>query len=94
MVMRPKSRATVVVVLPSTPRRSSTPAESSVISSSVRSGVISLSAATIVVLPTPNPPAMRIFTEAARGRELSKFSDAIEYSSQNVEVSGPRVGDR
>ena len=35
---------------------------SAVISSSVRSGSTSLTEPTIVVLPTPKPPAMRILT--------------------------------
>src|SRR5438270_5886875 len=42
----------------------STPAEASVIISSVRSGMISETAPTNVVLPAPNPPAMTIFVEA------------------------------
>src|SRR6202161_4133321 len=59
-VIRPKSMATVVVVLPATPLMSSTPTLRSLSVSSVRSGRISLTALTRVVLPTPNPPAMRI----------------------------------
>ena len=54
-VMRPKSMATVVVVLASTPAVSSTGRPASVSGSSVRSGRISLTAPTSVVLPTPNP---------------------------------------
>src|SRR5690606_8979186 len=93
MVIRPKSSATVVVSLDSTPDRSSTPVLTSVMSSSVRSGVISLIAETIVVLPTPNPPAMRILTDAAKRCEFestrgSKFSDAIQNRSQYVEIAG------
>jgi len=61
MVIRPKSIATVVVCLCSTPDRSSTPTLSSVRYSSVRSGRISLTEPTRVVLPTPKPPATRIF---------------------------------
>src|ERR1700733_513568 len=52
--------ATVVVVLPVTARVSSMPILRSVSGSSVRSGRISLITPTIVVLPTPKPPAMRI----------------------------------
>ena len=62
MVIRPKSIATVVVVLPSTPEMSSVPTPASVSTSSVCSGRISLTAPTSVVLPTPKPPAMRIFS--------------------------------
>src|SRR6266542_1277111 len=58
-VMRPKSMATVVVVLPGTAEVSSTPTEASVIASSVVRGVISDTDPTKVVLPTPNPPATR-----------------------------------
>src|SRR5579872_4645684 len=54
--------ATVVVVLPATPVRSSTPIPTWVRDSSVRSGRISLIALTSVVLPTPNPPATTILT--------------------------------
>src|SRR5260370_39509889 len=59
MVMRPKSRATVVVVLRSTPSRMSTFMPGSLRGSSVRSGRISLTAPTSVVLPASKPPATR-----------------------------------
>jgi hypothetical protein len=62
MVIRPKSMATVVVVLCSTPEVSSTSSPSTDRVSSVRSGSISLTAPTSVVLPAPNPPATTIFT--------------------------------
>jgi hypothetical protein len=42
----------------------STPAEASVTIASVRSGMISETAPTNVVLPAPNPPAMTIFVDA------------------------------
>src|SRR4051794_11906700 len=61
--MRPKSIATVVVVLSGACVRSSIPAEAEVITASVRSGLISDTAPTNVVLPTPNPPATTIFAE-------------------------------
>src|SRR5215469_14921681 len=51
--------ATVVVVLPLTPRVSSMPTLASLSGSSVRSGLISLIAPTKVVFPTPKPPATR-----------------------------------
>ena len=54
--------ATVVVVLPSMPVRSSMPTDRRVIGASVVSGVISDTAPTNVVLPTPKPPAITIFT--------------------------------
>src|SRR5919198_626796 len=61
-VIRPKSIATVVVVLPRTPDRSSIPSDSAVITASVVSGVISETEPTNVVLPTPKPPAITILT--------------------------------
>src|ERR1044072_4512895 len=60
--MRPKSSATVVVRLASTPLRSSTLSLIALITSSVRSGLISLTEVTMVVLPTPKPPAMSTLT--------------------------------
>src|SRR5262245_7017973 len=81
MVMRPKSRATVVVVLRSTPVRSSTPSEASVISSSVRSGGISLTEPTMVVLPTPKPPAITILVALVGWSELAY---AIENRLENM----------
>ncbi len=62
-VIRPKSMATVVVVLSPVWVRSSMPAEADVITASVRSGLISETAPTNVVLPTPKPPATTIFAE-------------------------------
>ena len=67
MVMRPKSMATVVVIFWSTPSVSSTDWPASLSSSSVRSGRISLTAPTRVVLPTPKPPATSIFSARAVG---------------------------
>src|SRR5262245_45278498 len=59
--MRPKSNATVVVLLSWTPLTSSIPTPAEVMISSVLSGWISLTDFTIVVFPTPNPPTMTIF---------------------------------
>src|SRR5579862_8028895 len=59
--------ATVVVVLFGVIDTSSTPAATSVIAASVVSGGTSETAATAVVLPTPNPPAMTIFTGMGAG---------------------------
>src|SRR5579859_6946083 len=61
-VMTPKSIATVVVVLCGVCVRSLTPAATSVMEASVVSGSISEMEATVVVLPTPKPPAMTILT--------------------------------
>ncbi len=60
--MRPKSIATVVVVLSGTASASSTPIDAVVIACSVSSGGISDSDRTSVVLPTPKPPAIRTFS--------------------------------
>src|SRR6476646_5736104 len=60
--MRPKSMATVVVVLPGTARVSSTTTLSDVMGASVVSGSISDTAVTSVVLPTPKPPATSTLT--------------------------------
>src|SRR5262245_20976592 len=89
-VMRPKSIATVVVALVSTPSMSSTPTLSSVRYSSVSSGWISLTAPTSVVLPTPKPPAMRILSatgmSSSSGAPVapSKGAKAIEDRLENT----------
>src|SRR5690348_9191424 len=70
--MRPKSSATVVVVLFATAEVSSMPIDRSVISASVTSGSISEIAPTKVVLPTPKPPLMTIFT-ATGGSEAGSL---------------------
>ncbi|ARX87920.1 hypothetical protein SMD44_07405 [Streptomyces alboflavus] len=70
-MIRPKSMATVVVVLCSTPARSSVPSLTVVSNSSVLKGAISLTAPTKVVLPTPNPPATKIFSAVGKASELS-----------------------
>src|SRR5262245_62014852 len=66
MEMRPKSIATVVVVLPGTCRVSSTPSPAEVMIASVVSGVISETEPTSVVFPTPKPPAITIFADVTR----------------------------
>ena len=63
-VIRPKSIATVVVRLSGVASRPSSPAEALVTRASVRSGMISDTAPTNVVLPTPKPPEMTIFVDA------------------------------
>jgi hypothetical protein len=62
IVTQPKSIAIVVVVLVDAGPGSSTPTDSMVISASVVSGEISEMAPTVVVLPTPKPPATMILT--------------------------------
>src|SRR6478609_8749715 len=77
MVIRPKSIATVLVVLRSTPPRSSTSVPAAVNCSSVRRGLISLTAPTRVVLPTPKPPATRIFRARSVLSEGAKPMDDL-----------------
>src|SRR4051794_14883026 len=62
MVRTPKSIAIVVVVFMVAWPGSSMPMDSEVISASVVSGEISEMAPTVVVLPTPKPPATMILT--------------------------------
>src|SRR3954453_7904803 len=86
-VMRPKSMATVVVVLPGTALASSTPMERAVMGASVVSGVISEMASTKVVLPAAKPPATTIFrgrTASGAGRRLP--SSGTANGSKRLEV--------
>ena len=76
MVIRPKSSATVVVRLRSTPSSRSTAAPGSLSGSSVRSGRISVSDPTRVVLPTPKPPAIRILMVTGVRPGLAARSEA------------------
>src|SRR4051794_27731687 len=62
MVRTPKSIAIVVVVFIDACPGSSMPTAAEVISASVVSGEISEMAPTVVVLPTPKPPATMILT--------------------------------
>src|SRR5512132_1445753 len=79
-VMRPKSMATVVVVLPWMWRVSSMPVDALVIAASVRRGSISEIAPTKVVLPTPKPPAMTNLTDVMRVAALS----AVDCTARNL----------
>src|SRR5205823_14961497 len=88
--MQPKSMATVVVRLPGTRLPSSIPAASVVIVASVVSGRISEMLPTVVVLPTPKPPAMTIFTGSGGRRGSASASgncaEATDHSQQRVDV--------
>src|SRR5919202_4393530 len=90
--MRPKSIATVVVVLLGVAVRSSTPTEADVMTASVRSGTISDTAPTKVVLPAPNPPDTTIFVE--REGRRSEPLEATEHSPQESWVTFVAVGGR
>src|SRR5690606_36923777 len=92
-VIRPKSIATVVVDFVGTDARSSTPSDSLVTSASVRSGMISETEPTRVVLPTPKPPAMTIFVEVT-GRVASESAESTEgpFDQLTSLVARGRVG--
>src|SRR3569833_1199551 len=87
---RPKSIATVVVVLSGVRDRSSTSLLTWVITASVVSGTISDTDPTNVVLPTPKPPPTMILTEVmpggAPGLELAK---STENPFQRLEARRP-----
>src|ERR671919_665129 len=91
--MRPKSMATGGVVLDGSMERSSMGVEASVMRASVRSGSISETAPTKVVLPTPKPPATTILTERAPGLVVasvvvwSESTKAISYSFEDGQVA-------
>src|SRR5689334_19111672 len=85
-VMRPKSIATVVEVLPGVALRSSTSMLAAVITASVRSGWISDTAPTNVVLPTPNPPATTILADVVR----SERAKSTEHPFDQVATLVPR----
>src|SRR5919199_2461620 len=94
MVMRPKSIATVVVILPGTCRVSSTPTPADVMMASVVSGVISDTEPTSVVLPTPKPPAMTIFADVTRPalgrRDMSEPAKSTQHPFQQFRAH--RIG--
>src|SRR5215470_14001556 len=71
--------ATVVVTLSGVALTSSTAAPAAVISDSVRSGGISDTDPTNVVLPTPNPPAITIF--AVTGARVRSSCQALRLPS-------------
>src|SRR5215207_6052129 len=100
MVTQPKSIAMVVVVLAEPSPGSSTPTDSSVISASVVSGEISEMAPTVVVFPTPKPPATMILTGTggALGRGRSSGTRAVPtmrwsgYCSKSTDYSHDGLG--
>src|SRR5215211_3724035 len=104
-VMRPKSIATVVVVLPWIWVVSSTPRLAVVMAASVVSGMISETAPTKVVLPTPKPPAMTILTgvgvlDSPAGEPDLYCPESIEHPLEKRKVGavanagGPVHGDQ
>src|SRR3954452_5494693 len=92
--MRPKSKATVVVVFDWTNEASSIPTPAWVIVSSVLSGRISLTDWTIVVLPTPKPPTITILRPslalARSGSRTSARSEVLECNEHLLQRFGLR----
>src|SRR6266545_3108907 len=94
MVMQPKSRATVVVVFAGMYPVRSIWAATSVISASVVSTGISEIAPTAVVFPTPNPPAMTIFTGIGGRRAATRpapLADGLESTDHPFDNRGVAV---
>src|SRR4051812_1636735 len=90
MVIQPKSSATVVDILAGTSPARSISAATDVIAASVVSGVISEITDTAVVLPTPKPPAMTIFTGTG-GRCAPASSSADGFESTDYPLDQVRV---
>src|SRR3954452_23383616 len=86
-VMRPKSSAAVVSTLSGVRVAMSTPVATSVIAASVESGSISEIAPTVVVLPTPKPPA----TTTLSGMGAGARSEATDPLQQSFEDADPLV---
>src|SRR5690606_28241471 len=84
--------ATVVVTFPDPPVSGSTVRAAWVIHASVFTGGISDTALTMVVLPTPNPPATTILAEASRGALAGELVKPIDDSLQEAGVVGGGVG--
>src|SRR5690606_28167520 len=79
------------LTLLSTPVRSSTPEDASVIASSVRSGGTSLTEPTRVVLPTPKPPAISSFAAVASPLPGSRCPGVIENRLRYVSCPSPLI---
>src|SRR4051812_44025383 len=91
--MRPKSIATVVVVLSSAEFSGSIVLLAWVIHASVFTGGISETELTSVVLPTPNPPATTILTDVRRrGRPSGKLTESMDDFLQKARVVRGVVG--
>src|SRR5688572_24993292 len=95
--MRPKSMATVVLVLVDTLLVSSMPSLTEVRAASVVSGSISEIDPTKVVLPTAKPPATTILTGSGGGAESSAAGtseglETIEHPFQKSEAGTPAGG--
>src|SRR5437868_367678 len=87
MVRTPKSMAIVVVVFMVAWPGSSMPTDSEVISASVVSGEISEIAPTVVVFPTPKPPATMILTGTGAFFGLSPLPTRAEPTMRLADCS-------
>src|SRR6478609_7191643 len=84
-VMRPKSSAAVVSTLSGVSVATSTPTPTSVIAASVVSGSISEIEPTVVVLPTPKPPAMTTLSAMGAGAR-SEATDTLQQSFEDADA--------
>src|SRR5690606_4942716 len=92
-VMRPKSKATVVAVLPRTPLMSSTSSPAWVIVSSVLRGRISLTERTMVVFPAPKPPTTTILRPLSADEPSGVRASAVGRVSEVAESNEPLLQD-
>src|SRR3569833_1614312 len=90
-VMRPRSKASEVVVLASTPSASSMPTPAFIITSTVLSGRISLTARTMVIFPTPIPPTITIFRAFFAVLRKGTIWSEIFESNEHL-LQGGRIG--
>src|SRR3954447_14084674 len=84
-VMRPKSSAAVVSTLSGVSVATSTPTPTSVMAASVVSGSISEIEPTVVVLPTPKPPAMTTLSAMGAGAR-SEATDTLQQSFEHTDA--------
>src|SRR6478672_5813256 len=96
-VMRPKSSAAVVSTLSGVRVEMSTPAATSVIAASVDNGSISEIAPTVVVLPTPKPPATTTLSAmgaGVRSEATDTLQQSFEHADPFVELAARGGADR
>src|SRR6476661_3205029 len=84
-VMRPKSSAAVVSTLSGVSVATSTPTPTSVMAASVVSGSISEMDPTVVVLPTPKPPAITTLSAMGAGAR-SEATDTLQESFEDADA--------
>src|SRR4051812_20014790 len=84
-VMRPKSSAAVVSTFSGVSVAMSTSTPTSVIAASVDSGSISEIDPTVVVFPTPKPPAITTFSAIGAGAR-SEATDTLQQSFEDADA--------